>query len=84
MKRNISYLLLIMTAMFTVGHMTAEAGVNKVGETWVLSPGAWHPNPNKLHENLPFDLGEKSTADTDTGKLFSEKMKNKTHDAAFY
>lgn len=84
MKRNIIYLLLITAAMFTAGQMTAEAGVNKVGETWVLSPGAWHPNPDKLHENFPFDLGEKSTADTDSGKLFSQQVKDKTHDAAFY
>jgi hypothetical protein len=39
----------------------------------VLSPYAWHPNLNKIHENYPFDLNEKSTGDTDSAKLLSTR-----------
>ncbi|HBR5712664.1 TPA: hypothetical protein MAZ37_005415 [Klebsiella pneumoniae] len=75
MKRNMIYLLLFISALFTFGQTAAEARVNKVGETWVLSPAAWHPNPNKIHENYPFDLNEKSTGDTDSAKLLSTQRK---------
>jgi hypothetical protein len=74
MKRNMIYLLLIISALFTFGQTAAEARVNKVGKP-VLSPVAWHPNPNKIHENYPFDLNEKSTGDTDSAKLLSTQKK---------
>jgi len=82
MKRNMIYLLLIISALFTFGQTAAEAGVNKVGETWVLSPIAWHPNPNKVHENYPFDLNEKSTGDTDSAPLFSTQKKAQSQQGA--
>ena len=75
MKRNIISALLIISALFTLGQTAAQAGVNNVGGTWVLSPAAWHPNPDKLHENYPFDLVEKSTGDTDAAQLFSADKK---------
>ncbi len=80
MKRNMIYLLLMVAALFTLGQTAAEAGVSNVGGTWVLSPAAWHPNPNKLHENYPFELSEKSTGDTDSADLFSTDKPQHLHD----
>lgn len=83
MKRKIIYTLLIIAALFTLGQTVAEASVSKVGGAWVLSPVAWQPNPDKLHENYPFDLAEKSTGDTDSAHLFSngksDSLQHDTH-----
>lgn len=69
MKRRILYRLLVIAALITFGQGAAQASVNKVGGTWVLSPVAWHPH--KMHENYPFDMAEKSTGDTDASAQFS-------------
>lgn len=44
MKRKIIYRLLVIAALITFGQGAAQASVNKVGGTWVLSPVAWHPH----------------------------------------
>lgn len=59
----------MITALITFGQGAAQASVNKVGGTWVLSPVAWHSQ--KMHENYPFDMAEKSTGDTDASAQFS-------------
>lgn len=69
MKRKILYRLLVIAALITFGQGAAQASVNKVGGTWVLSPVAWHPQ--KMHENYPFDMADKSTGDTYASAQFA-------------
>lgn len=60
MKRKLLCILLGAFSLFALAQGSAQAGVNKTASVWLLSPASWHPNPNKLHENFPWDLGEDS------------------------
>lgn len=58
MKRTLLSILFGACSLFALSQGAAVAGVEKNASVWLLTPASWHPNPNKLHENYPWDLGE--------------------------
>ncbi|WP_152490665.1 hypothetical protein [Dickeya dadantii] len=71
MKINILYIMLAVVSFFMIEQSSADASVNKVGNTWILSPAAWYPHADEIHENHPLDMNEKSTKNNDLLHPFS-------------
>ncbi|SFN16781.1 hypothetical protein SAMN05216516_10348 [Izhakiella capsodis] len=80
MKRNMIYLVLLVSTLFTSGQSVAEAGVNKVGGTWILSPVSWHPDLNKEHADYPFDLTPINTGSSH--QLAKQNRKHQQHNTS--
>ncbi|KHN59847.1 hypothetical protein OI70_05480 [Dickeya fangzhongdai] len=71
MKVNILYIILAAASFFLIEQSPAQASVNKVGNTWILSPAAWYPHADTTPENHPFDINKSSTENNDFPPLFS-------------
>jgi len=71
MKINILYIMLAVASFFMIEQSSAHASVNKVGNTWILSPAAWYPHADEIHENYPFDMNKKSNKNNDLPHPFS-------------
>ncbi|GGB99053.1 MULTISPECIES: hypothetical protein [Dickeya] len=65
MKVNILYIMLAAASFFLIEQSPAQASVNKVGNTWILSPAAWYPHTDTTPENHPFDINKNSTGNND-------------------
>ncbi|WP_263064529.1 hypothetical protein [Dickeya dadantii] len=70
MKINILYIMLAVASFFLIEQNSAQASVNKVGNTWILSPAAWYPHADEIHENHPFDMSKNPTGNNDLPYLF--------------
>ncbi|WP_284601653.1 hypothetical protein [Dickeya dadantii] len=65
MKINILYIMLAVASFFMIEQSSAHASVNKVGNAWILSPAAWYPHADEIHEDHPFDMNKKYNKNND-------------------